>query len=150
MNWLSITIDHVKATGNDAVIAAALNKATKAGNAINPVTEAIADAVGRIRGAVSVGNLLDRDTTKIPKSLKGLTVRMVIYALKEFIEYELTPDQRDTKRDDNSYLIRISDDKIRFEEPDEPAGSAEMQPGGLFQIVDSRPRQLTRDTMRGL
>ena len=112
--------------------------------------EAIENAVGRIRGAASVGNLLDRDTTKIPRSLKGLALRMVMYALREFIEFALTDDQRDTKRDDNSYLIRISDDKIRFEEPDDAAGSAEMQPGGLFRIVDSRPRQLTRDTLQGL
>jgi len=150
MNWLSLTTEHVKATGNAAIVNAALAKAAEAGNTIDPIAEAIENAVGRIRGAVSVGNLLDRDPTKIPKSLKGLALRMVIYALREFIEFALTDDQRDTKREDNSYLIRISDDKIRFEEPDEPAGSAEMQPGGLFQIVDSRPRQLTRDTMRGL
>ena len=150
MNWLSLTLEHVKATGNAAIINAALAKAAEAGNTIDPISEAIENAVGRIRGAVSVGNLLDRDTTKIPKSLKGLALRMVVYALREFIEFDLTEDQRATKKDDSSYLIRISDDKIRFEEPDEPAGSAEMQPGGLFQIVDSRPRQFTRDTLRGL
>ena len=149
-NWLSLTLEHVKATGNDAVIQAALAKAAQAGNTLDPVQEAIENAVGRIRGAASVGNLLDRDTTKIPRSLKGLALRMVMYALREFIEFALTDDQRDTKRDDNSYLIRISDDKIRFEEPDDAAGSAEMQPGGLFRIVDSRPRQLTRDTLQGL
>ena len=150
MNWLSITLDLVKGSGNAAVIAAALKKAAESQNAVDPVQENIENAVGRIRGAVSVGNLLDRDTTKIPKSLKGLCVRMIMYGLHEFISYELSQDQRDQRKSDDSYLIRISDDKIRFEEPDEPAGSAEMQPGGLFQIVDSRPRQLTRDTMRGL
>jgi len=150
MNWLSLNLDLVKASGNASVIASALQKATQSGNAVDPVADAIENAVGRIRGAVSVGNLLDRDTTKIPKSLKGLAVRMVMYGLHEFLHYELDQDQRDTKRDDNSYLIRISDDKIRFEEPDEPAGSAEMQPGGLVQVVDFRPRQLTRDSMRGL
>ena len=150
MNWLPLTLDHVKATGNDAIIQAALNKAAEAGNAIDPVQEAIDNAVSRIRGAVSVGNLLDRDTTKIPKSLKGLALRLVIYALREFIEFPLTEDQRTTKRDDQSYLNRISDDKIRFEEPDTPAGSAEMQPGGLTQIVTYRRRQLGHEQLKGL
>ena len=47
----------------------------------------------------------------------------------ERIGYPLSEDQRDTRRNDNSSLLRINDDQLKFELPDNAAGNAEMQRG---------------------
>lgn len=118
---------------------------------MDPVTEAIADAVSRVRGAISTGNELDADPTKVPNSIKGLTIRIALFALMERIGYALTEDQRDTRRNDNSYLLRINDSKIRFERPDNPAGDAEMQIGsGIDTVTKTNREHFTRKGMDGL
>jgi len=146
-NWTTITIDDLKATGHGSIIDAAQ---TEAVGSTDPIAESIADAISRIRGAITVGNTLDRDTTKIPRSLKSLAERIALFALMERIQFALSEDQRDTKRNDQSYLNRIIDSKIRFEQPDNPAGSAEMQQGMSVGIITETPRQASRHTLKGL
>jgi hypothetical protein len=148
MNWTSITVDNLKASGYGFIVDQARTKAT---GGVDPATEAIADAVSKVRGACSAGNQLDADPAKVPNSLKGMTVRMAFFALMERLQVPLSEDQRDTKRNDNSYLLRINDNKIPFETPDVPAGSAEMQKGASMETVTHTPRKsYTREGMDGL
>jgi hypothetical protein len=147
-NWTSITIDTLKASGHSAIISAAQ---TAGIGGVDPVAESIAEAVARVRAACSTGNQLDADTTAVPNSLKGLATRIALFALMERIGYPLGEDQRDTRRNDNSYLIRINDDQLRFELPDTAAGTAEMQPGAGVDIVTHTDRHpYTRAGMEGL
>jgi hypothetical protein len=147
-NWTPITIDNLKAAGYGFIVDQARTKAT---GGIDPATEAIADVVSKIRGACSAGNQLDADPAKVPNSLKGMTVRMAFFALMERLQLPLNEDQRDTKRNDNSYLLRINDNKIHFETPDVPAGSAEMQKGDSMETITHTPRKpFTREGMDGL
>jgi hypothetical protein len=147
-NWTSITIDSLKAAGHAAII----NAAQTAGiGGVDPVAESIADAVSRVRAACSTGNQLDADATKVPNSLKGLTIRIALFSLMERISYPLGEDQRETRRTDNSYLIRINDDRLRFELPDNAAGNAEMQRAGEIDTVTRTDRRhYTRRGMDGL
>ncbi len=147
-NWTSITIDSLKASGHSAIIDAAQSAGI---GDVDPVAESIADAVSRVRAACSTGNQLNADTTTVPNSLKGLAIRIALFALMERINYPLSDDQRDSRRNDNSYLLRINDDQLKFENPDTPAGDAEMQPGADIETVtrtDRRP--YTRRGMDGL
>jgi hypothetical protein len=147
-NWTSITSDTLKAAGHSAIVDAAQ---TAGIGGVDPVAESIADAVSRVRAACSTGNQLDADPTKVPNSVKGLTIRIALFALLERINYPLTEDQRDTRRNDNSSLLRINDDKLRFELPDTAAGNAEMQPGTDIDTVTQTNRyQYTRGEMDGL
>jgi hypothetical protein len=147
-NWTTITIDTLKAAGHGALIDAADSAAA---GSVDPVGESIADAVSRVRAACSAGNQLDADSTTVPNSLKGLTIRIALFALMERINYPLGEDQRDTRRNDNSYLLRISDDRLRFEIPDTAGGNAEMQPGSAVDIVTRTDRrEYTRRGMEGL
>ncbi len=147
-NWTSITIDTLKAAGHGAIVDAAQ---TAGIGGIDPVAESIADAVSRVRAACSTGNQLDADPTKVPNSVKSLTVRIALFALMERINYPLTEDQRDTRRNDNSSLLRINDDKLRFELPDNPAAGAEMQSGFDMDTVTQTDRKpYTRRGMEGL
>jgi len=147
-NWTAISIDSLKAAGHGALVDAAQ---TAGVGGVDPVAESIADAVSRVRAACSTGNQLDADVTRVPNSLKGLAIRVALYALMERIGYSLSEDQRDTRRNDNSMLLRINDDKLRFETPDMPAGDAEMQAGdGMETITRTQREAYTRRGMDGL
>jgi len=145
-NWTSITEDNLKASQYGSYIDAAEAQA----GAIDPVAECIADAVSKVRAACSQGNSLDADPTKVPNSLKGLTVRLAIYALMGRISAELTQDQRDDKKNDQSYLMRIMDNGLRFEQADTPAGGAEMQQGAAIDTVEFGNFGNDRRELRGL
>jgi hypothetical protein len=147
-NWTSITIDSLKAAGHGAIIDAAQ---TAGIGGVDPVAESIADAVSRVRAACSAGNQLDADATKVPNSLKGLTIRRGLFALMERISYPLSNDQRETRRNDNGYLLQISRDELKFELPDTAGGNAEMQLGTDMDTVTRTERgHYTRKGMEGL
>jgi hypothetical protein len=147
-NWTSITADTLKAAGHSAIVDAAQSAGI---GAVDPVAESIADAVSRVRAACSTGNQLDADPATVPNSLKGLAIRIALFALMERINYPLNEDQRETRRNDNSLLLRINDDRLRFELPDNPAGGAEMQTGLDMDTVTSTDRRpCTRRGMEGL
>lgn len=147
-NWTAITSDHLKASGYGTVVDRAQSQAA---GSIDPIVEAIADAVSRVRAACSTGNALDVDSTKVPNSLKGLTIRIAFFSLCERIGLPLSEDQRESRKNDNSYLLRISDSKMRFEAPDTAAGSAEMQRSDGIETVSQTNRdQYSREGMAGL
>ena len=63
----------------------------------------------------------------------------------------LNEDQRETRRNDNAYLLRINDDKLRFELPDTAAGDGEMQTGtGIDTVTRTEREHYTRRGMEGL
>jgi hypothetical protein len=148
MNWTAITIDHLKASAWGSLVDSAR---TGAVGSIDPAGEAITDATARVRRAVSTGNVLDADPTKVPNSLKSVTVRLAIFILCERIGLILTQDQRDTKQADLSDLKRISDSRIRVETPDTPDANAEMQSvGPVIQGVNVPRRQTGNGRTSGL
>jgi hypothetical protein len=116
-NYTAIVADDLKAAGHGAIVDRAR---TMAVGETDPVDAEIANAVARVRRAVSAANVLDIDTTKVPMSLKGLVVRMVLFALMERIGLPLTEDQRDSRKFDQSDLNRLTDRKIIVEAPDDP------------------------------
>jgi len=147
-NWTTITEDNLKASGHSAIVEAAQ---TAGIGGVDPVAESIADAVSRVRAACSTGNQLDADPTRVPNSLKGLAIRLALFALMERINFPLGEDQRETRRIDNSYLLRIGDDQLKFELPDTADGNAEMQRGTDIDTVTRTNRHpYTRKGMDGL
>lgn len=117
MRWIPITIDDLKTAGHGFIVDRATTTAT---GSVDPASEEIANAVARVRRAVAAANTLDVNPTKVPKSLKGVTVRLALYALMERIRMPLSDDQRETRKADYSDLLRIADRKVRLEEPDDP------------------------------
>lgn len=144
-NWTSITPEDVAKAGSPEILAAA--EAKSAGSTV----EMIADAVSAVRGAVSTGNALDVDATKVPNSLKALTARIAFYSMMtDVLMMELTIDQRKSRDMDASRLNRITDEKLRFEVPDNSGGSAEMQQSGGTQVFNMQPRKTGREKQSGL
>ncbi len=146
-NWTAISTDDLKAVVSGVIIDTANASFTGLND---PVSECIADAVSAVRGAISTGNVLDRDTTKVPNSLRALTSRMAAFALMERVQIDLSADQRTTRVGDQSRLNRITDNKLRFEQADNPAGSAEMQPGSGIETVQHGNHGNDREALRGL
>ena len=146
MNWTTITKDDLKAN----VLGFVIDKAqTASTGGTDPVAESIADAVARVRRAIT-GSSLDADPTKVPNSLKSVTVRRAIYALMERMHTPLSEDQRKTREADNSDLLRISDKKIPVEKPDTDGGTAEQSPMGGIGAVNVPRRQTGKDRCSGL
>jgi len=146
--WTAIEEDHLRAGAHGAILDQA--RATAAGG-LDPVEEEIGNAVARVRRAVSTGNVLDADAGKVPNSLKGVTVRIAVYALMERIGLPLSPDQQTKAKDITSDLNRIADNKTKVEAPDTPASSAEMQAtGGAVEAVGVPRRQTGRERTSGL
>jgi len=149
-NWTTITSDDLKASGHGNVIDRASTVST---GDTDPIAEEIANASARVRRAVSGGgNALDADASKVPNSLKGVTVRLALFALMGRIRFPLSEDQRKTREFDNSDLLRVADPKIStpIETPDDPAGTAEMAtPTPGPRIIPRTNRQFTAETEDG-
>jgi len=148
-NWIAITETLVTSGKNSAIMAAVQSIATQNGQG-DPVPEMIADVTATIRAAMSVGNSLDADPTKIPNSLKGLAIRMITLRMKDYIEMEMSPLEKTQADADRSYMNRITDDKIRFEQADNPAGAAEMQESGGIEATHIPRRQTGGGRTSGL
>jgi hypothetical protein len=114
-NWITVTIDDLKASGHGAIIDAAQTQST---GATDPVTEEIENAVAKVRRYVASANAVDADATKVPKSLKGVAIRIALYALMERVRLSLTEDQRSTRAADLKDLDRIANRKGLVEAPD--------------------------------
>ncbi len=148
MRWTTITSDHLKSLGHGSIVDRA--RAIAVG-ALDPVSEAIADATARVRRAVSTGNVLDADPTTVPDSLKLVAIRLSLFALMERIGLPLSEDQRQTRRDDISDLNRITDNRTKVELPDNPDSSAEMQATGhAIEALNVHNRQTRRKDLNGL
>lgn len=141
-NWVTITVDHLKAAGNGLIMDRAASMSI---GGIDPVAEAIAGATARVRRAVQTGNALDIDPTKVPDSLKDITKRLALFALMERIQLPLSVDQRDTRNNDISDLKRITDNRQRVEKADNPNAEAEMQPTPSPAIAPRHRRFRYRD-----
>jgi len=149
-NWTAINNNNLEAYVHPAYVNAAIAQG------IN-LTALIADVTAKIRAAIAAGNILDVDKTKVPNSLVGLAGRMCTRAVKTALDMVLTQDERDQRKEDNDYLKTLENEKIAFETPDTPAGSAEMQSSGdILQqqtggnIDGTTPTEFSRKTTDGL
>lgn len=145
--WFTIDTDALKAAGYGVVIDTARERAV--GN-IDPVDEAIANAVARVRRAVAPGNVLDADAAKVPCSLKGVAEKLAIYDLMERIGMDGSY-WKDGRKELLSDLNRTADNKTKVELADEPEGAPTVAPTGMKAMALNVPRRQTgRDLQSGL
>lgn len=116
-NWVPITVDELKTAGHGDIIDRAQVLAT---GSVDPIVETTANAIARVRAAVRAGNRLDVDGTKVPLSLKDLTMRLIVFALMARIGMPLSDDQSKQAGRDESRLERLLDRKLQVEPADNP------------------------------
>ena len=149
-HWTSLNADDLKAAGLGNVVDKAASTAV---GATDPVAEEIANAVARVRRAVSGGgNQLDADAARVPRSLKAVTVRIAFYALCARLRWPLSDDQKSLRDDDTKDLSAIGNPakKTFVETPDTPAGMGEMQTPSTFFTVQDGNSGNAREDLRGL
>lgn len=127
MAWIALTADDLKAAGHGALVDRAQTLAT---GGVDPVSDAIGSATARVRRAVAAGNALDEDETLLPRSLKDVAVRLVLFTLMMRIGLALSEDQRKQRDLDSSDLNRLADRKIRVEAPENPDATLTPQTRG--------------------
>ena len=66
---------------------------------------------------------LTKDPATVPGSLRALAARLATFALLERMEIRLTPDQRTTRAADTTRLVRIREERQRFERADHPVSA---------------------------
>lgn len=146
-NWTHITEDDVRSAGHGLIIDKA--RSTAAGST-DPLLDAIGRVTARVRGAVASGNAMDADPAKVPNSLAGDAISLVFYRLCRRIGWVLSEDQQKDEAAINRRLNQIQADRIAVEQPDTPAGQAEMQTTGGAEAVNLSPRLTGRDKTAGL
>ena len=150
-NWRSISLADLYAIKSAGIVDTARTVSLANGQA-DPSIEAISGAVSRVRAAISVGNTLDVDPTKVPNSLVVLTSRIAVRILKGRAEMDVTKQDELDEVADRTYLARIADKEhpIQFETADNPSGSAEMNAGQPFQVATSTRRHFTERALHRL
>lgn len=150
--WFAITEDHLRASGYGTIVDRARECASAENSGtVDPVDDAIQNAVGRVRRAVAPGNVLDIDPTKVPGSFKGAATKLALFDLYRVIGLPLTQDDQDEKRDINSDLKRTADNKLKVDLADDPEGAATFADTGMgVEAVHVPRRQTGRDRTSGL
>lgn len=118
--WISITVENLE----DAKVAAlvtALREAALGDDQSDPTDRIIQGVVDDVRRRIAscASNQLDEDETTIPKSLRDLTVDLVIYRMKARLPgQELTEDEVRQKAEHIRTLERIAEGREVVDQPD--------------------------------
>jgi len=135
MSWIAITIDTLYEAKIAALIDACDSAALGSGQS-NRSAGIIQGVVNEIRNAVATctQNQVDSDTTKIPASLRDLSVDLIIARLKSAIELAQTEDERANLTERHRQLRDIAACKLVVDQPDNPV-EPEVQGGGAVTLV---------------
>jgi hypothetical protein len=153
MSWTAITAAILKERKVAPLIDAAKDYAAGLTPAqSDPTAAIIASTVKSIRAAVRScsKNQLDIDTTKIPGDLIDLACRMITFQLKNFVEVELTQDERDDKRADARLLERIASCELAVEATTTPETTATIQSPSGSPSISAPDRTFSRTQQDGI
>jgi len=150
-NWKTITADDLNDTKVAALITACRTKALAAGQA-DPVPGIIQGVIDAIRDEVKAcpTNVLDADTTLIPKGLHRIGCRMVVRECQSRLRLALTEEEMKEWDKDTAYLVRVAKCEIPVATPITPETEPEVQSGGAVKIVSTGTPTVSRNNLSGL
>jgi hypothetical protein len=148
-NWKSINETLVRTAKNTDILDTLQAKAAAKGEA-DPLPALITKSIGRIHSAIMAANDLDTDATKIPATLEWLALNLIIRAIKDYNEMELSPTELQQQRSDDSYLADILRTRQKFLPADNPAGTGNVGPSVNVQAVGVPRRQTGRGRQSAL
>ncbi|MBR6389005.1 MAG: DUF1320 family protein [Opitutales bacterium] len=142
MPWITITSNDVASYQAGGYVEAFETAALLSGQA-NPLAEAISAAVAKIRGYIKAGGYsVDRDTSKIPASLRADALALVVAMAKNRIAQDLTDAEKTAQANAIQLLRDIAQGKFDVEVPENPeAAGATTQSSAGVSIV--RPAKST-------
>jgi len=149
-NWITITdadlVDHKVAALVNALKTAAL--ADEQGDPTPGLLQAVVDRVRR-KVASCPSNRLDADPAKVPAGLKTLTLDLLVFALKNRLEMELSDAEKEQLRTHERDLSAIAACREAVEQPDAPV-SAPVEGAGAVDLVHATQLQAGRKQTAGL
>lgn len=147
VSWITISVAQLD-TAKAAALVDALQTAALAVGQADPLPEIITSVTARIRMEIAAGGktVLDADATKLPPSLKGLALRMVLREGQSRLNaagaMPLSDDERKEWDQDVRFLERIAKGEITVEQSDNPESSPSVQ------AKTGRPRITPRERDR--
>jgi hypothetical protein len=139
-----------------APLVAAYRSAALADGQGDPATHKIETVCDRIRAEIQAcrRNQVSATPHSIPKSLKDLAMRLVIWEMQSRLGDALPPSDQDKTdhRDDLKYLERIAKCDVTIETPDDPLPQGEVQRSGSITTTEAKrssTRVTTRDRLAG-
>ena len=148
--WLKITqadlIDHKVAALVEQLQAAALGE-----DQDDPTPGMIRRVIDRVRLKVASckDNRVDADPETIPAGLKDQVLDLIIYALKNRLELDLTKAEIDNRKIIEADLNAIAACRLSIDIPDTPV-PAPVESGGGAELISSSPRLASRRQTAGL
>ncbi len=159
MAWISITTDTLKEAKVAALIEACDSAALGDGQS-NRSAGLIQGVINEVRNAVAscTTNRVESDTTKVPESLRDLTVDLIIARLKGAVEIQLTQDERENLSYRRSQLKAVAacdlvvDQPTTAVEPEVESGTNSPSFGtrGGTRETDPGSRRFNRTTQDGI
>lgn len=135
MSWIAINLNTLK-EAKVAALVDACDSAALGDEQENRSAGIIQGVINEVRNAVATcqSNQVDEDTTKVPTSLRDLTVDLIIARLKATVEIEQTQDERENLSYRRSQLKAIAACALVVDQPD-TAIEAEVQGGSGTELV---------------
>jgi len=150
MAWIQITEDHVKTKITGPELAAARTAALASGQT-DPLQEVIDQITREVRGCVAAWphNILGQGDTIPDECLRAALALIVAELCVRLPGKILLSDARsEARKEATAFLNRVSEGKVRLVLPD--VETTEAVAGPATRLVNSRPRQATRDNLNGL
>lgn len=145
-NWIPIAVTDLEDAKLAKLVTALREKALKAvPPQTDPTPRLTQKVVNRIRRKVASNrkNKLDADITKIPASLLGAGVTLVLAELKGRLEMALTNDENKAVDRADAELDKVSaEDGDAVEEPDNPIDAPVQDVAGSPTITEGRRETL--------
>jgi len=149
-NWISLTVGDLMDAKASALVSALQTSALGTGQA-DPTQNILDSVAARVRAEVRgcASNQLDTDPTKIPASLKGVAVRMVLREMESRLQLALTPDEIREEEQDLNLLQRVSQCQVPVEQP-LATGADQLQAASVSPLITARMPQFKRENQDGL
>lgn len=155
VSWITLTVAQLD-TAKAAALVDALQTAALATGQTDPLPEIIGNVTARIRMEIAAGGrtVLDADATKLPPSLKSLSLRMVLREGQSRLNaagaLPLADDEKEEWRQDVRFLERIAKGEITVEASDNPESSPTVQSKVSRPLISAPDRQFTREHQDGI
>ncbi len=149
-NWISITLDNLN-NAKVAALVSALNTSALGEEQTDRATEIIADIVATIRNKVAAcaTNQVDADETTIPKELKPQAVRLILWAMKNALEIEVTEAEKIDHANDLKDLNAVAACQLPVSQPDD-AEEPDIQPVTPSPRITAKTLRFTRCDQDGI
>jgi len=148
--WIAITEAHVQTKLTGAELNATRTAALASGQG-DPLQEVIDQITREVRGCVAAWphNILGEGDT-IPDECLRSALALIVAELCIRIpgKIVLSEQRVEARKEAVAFLNRVSEGKVRLVQPD--VETTEKVAGPATQLVNSRPRQATREDLKGL